>query len=110
MMRSGRATVHIGIRSTATLEIDMSKPNLKLIHCSNIGRPKAERGQHGKGFRPLVIQGGALAGCLPSDTSQEVAFQLIDVSLLISYGSYLAFWRAGLTFLDEIYDPANRAK
>jgi len=109
-MRSGRTTVHIGIRSTATLEIDMSKPNLKLIHCSNIGRPKAERGQHGKGFRPLVIQGGALARCLPSDTSQEVAFQLIDVSLLISYGSYLAFWRAGLTFLDEIYDLANRAQ
>jgi hypothetical protein len=99
----------IGIRSTATLEIAVSKPNLKLIHCSTVSRPKAERGRHGEGFRPLVIQGGAPARCLPSDTSQEVAFQLIDVSLWVSYRSCLAIWQASLSFLNQTYGSANRA-
>ena len=49
----------IAVSSTTSLGIDMSKPHLLLIHCSD-GIPAGAKGrQRGRSFRPLV--GGARA-------------------------------------------------
>jgi hypothetical protein len=90
----------IAVSSTTNLEIDMSKPRLLLIHCSNGIRPGAKHRQRGRGFRPLVIHGGARAQSAPRESSWEAAFQLINLGLFVSHGNYLAFLQASITVLE----------
>jgi hypothetical protein len=80
--------------------IDMSKPRLLLIHCSNGIRPGAKHRQHGRSFRPLVIDRAARA---PSESSWEAALNLINLGFLIS----ITFLQVGLTVLDAWTDPEN---
>jgi hypothetical protein len=72
----------------------MSKPSLRLIRCSSDARP-APRGRRRQGFRPLIIQGGAIAGYLPTAFSSPI----LDERLHIFYQNYLALLQAGLTIL-----------
>jgi hypothetical protein len=76
----------------------MSKPRLQLIHCSNDIRPGAKRRQHARGFRPLVIQGGARARSV-GGSSSETALELVGLGFLISHANYLAFLEASITVL-----------
>jgi hypothetical protein len=100
--------MHIAFGSAANLEIDMPKPKLLLVHCSSNDRPKTKHGQHGN-FHPWVIQGGARAGPSPTGISTEVALQLADFGLLVSYMSYFALLQVGLTLRSMAYAPPNRA-
>ena len=85
----------IAVWSTASLEIDMSKPHLLLIHCPD-GIPAGAKGrQRGRSFRPLVVRGGARARSVPRRRSGEAAFELIDLGFLVSHASYVAFRQAG---------------
>jgi hypothetical protein len=94
------ACLTITVSSTTTLEIDMSKPRLQLIHCSNGIRPEAKNRQHVRSFRPLVIHGGARARPVPRENSWEAALELINLGFSISYGNYLAFLQASITVLE----------
>jgi hypothetical protein len=85
------ACLTIVVSPTTNLEIDMSKPRLLLIHCSNGVRPEAKHRQRGRSFRPLVIHVGARARSVPRQSSWEAALELINLGLLISHGNYLAF-------------------
>src|ERR1700724_2720138 len=91
------ACLTIAVWSTTNLEIDMSKPRLLLIHCSNGVR--ADR-QRGRSFRPLVIHGGARARSVPRESSWEAALELINLGFLVSHGNYLAFLQASITVLE----------
>jgi hypothetical protein len=99
----------IAVSSTTNLEIDMSKPRLLLIHCSNGVRPGAKHPQRGRGFRPLVIHGRARARSVPRESSWEAALELINLGFLISHGNYLAFLQAGITVL-EAYNRTDPDK
>ena len=94
------ACLTIAVSSTTNLGIDMSKPRLQLIHCSNDIRPRAKHRQHGRSFRPLVIHGGARARSVPTESSWEAALKLIDLGLLISHVNYLAFLQASKIVLE----------
>jgi len=94
------ACLTIAVWSTTNLGIDMSKPRLQLIHCSNDIRPRAKRRQHGRSFRPLIIHGGARARSVPRESSWEAALKLIDLGLLISHVNYLAFSQASKIVLE----------
>ena len=76
--------------------IDMSKPRLRLIHCSNGIRPGAKHRQHSHSFRPLVINGGARARSV-GGSSWEAALELVDLGFLISHANYLALLEASIT-------------
>jgi len=89
----------IAVSSTTSLEIDMSKPHLLLIHCSDGILVGAKGRQRGRSFRPLVIRGGARARSVPRQSSWEAALELIDLGFLVSHASYLAFMQASLTVL-----------
>jgi hypothetical protein len=97
------------VSSTTNLEIDMSKPRLLLIHCSNGVRPAAKHRQRGHSFRPLVIHGGARARSVPRESSWEAALELINLGFLISHGNYLAFLQASITVL-EAYNRTDPEK
>jgi hypothetical protein len=73
----------------------MSKPRLQLVHSSNGIRPETGHPQGGRGFRPLVIPGGARTKSTPGENAWEVAFQLIDFGIL----NYLAFLEASTMVL-----------
>jgi hypothetical protein len=92
------AYLRIAVSSTTNLEIDMSKPRLQLIHCSNGIRPGAK--QRGRSFRPVVIHGGARARSAPRESSWEAALELINLGLLVSHVNYLAFLQTSTTVLD----------
>jgi hypothetical protein len=77
----------------------MSKPSLQLIHCSNGIRPGAKRRPNGRGFRPLVIDGGARSA--PGQHSWETALKLFDLGLLVCCGNYLAFLEANMIVLNS---------
>ena len=79
-------------RRATNLGIDMSKPSLQLIHCSNGIRPGARRPQNGRSFRPLVIDGGLKSA--PGGHSWETALELFNLGLHVCYGHYLAFLEA----------------
>jgi hypothetical protein len=78
----------------------MSKPRLRLIHCSNGIRPGARHQQHGRNFRPLVIHGGARARSVPRESSWEASLDLINLGFLISHRNYLAFLQASITVFE----------
>jgi hypothetical protein len=75
----------------------MSQPRLQLIHCSNGVRTGAKPRRHGRGFRPLVIQGGAPA---PTASTWEPVFKLVELGLLVSQFNYLAFLQASVTVME----------
>ena len=75
----------------------MPQPRLQLIHCSNDIQPDVKHRQHGRGFRPLVIQGGASE---PRANSWEPVFKLVDLGLSISYLNYLAFLQGSVTVME----------
>jgi hypothetical protein len=77
----------------------MSKPRLRLIHCSDGIGPEAKHRQHGRSFRPTVIHGGARATSVPRESPWQAALELIDLGFLISHGNYLAFLQASMTVL-----------
>jgi hypothetical protein len=78
----------------------MSKPRLRLIHCSNGIRPGARHQQRGRSFRPLVIHGGARARAVPTESSWEASLELLNLGFLISHQNYLAFLQASITVLE----------
>jgi hypothetical protein len=78
----------------------MSKPRLRLIHCSNGIRPKAKHRKHGRSFRPLVIHGGARPRSVPRENSWEAALNPFDLGFYSFLGNYLAFLQASKTVLD----------
>ena len=88
------------VSSTTNLEIDVSKPSLVLIHCSNDVPPKAKHRKHGGSFRPFVIQGGARARLAPRKSSWDAALELIDLGLLVAHANYLAFLQASTMVLE----------
>jgi hypothetical protein len=90
----------IAVSSTTSLEIDMSKPHLLLIHCSDDILAGTKGRQRGRSFRPLVIRGGARARSVLRQSSWEAALELIDLGFLVSHASYLAFMQASLTVLE----------
>jgi hypothetical protein len=94
------ACLTIAVWSTTNLGIDMSKPRLRLIHCSNGVRPRAKHRQHGRSFRPLVIDGGVRARSVPRESSWDAALKLIDLGFLIFHVNYLAFLQASITVLE----------
>ena len=77
----------------------MSKPSLQLIHCSNGIPPGAKRRHNGRGFRPVVIDGGIRPA--PGEHSWKTALELFDLGLLVSRANYLAFVVAGLAALEH---------
>jgi hypothetical protein len=99
----------IAVSSTTNLEIDMSKPRLQLVHCSNDIRPKAKHRRHGSSFQPLVIQGGARARSVPRENSGEAELELFDLGLSNFLGNYLALLQASTTVLAACNwtDPEN---
>src|ERR1700731_990130 len=94
------ACLTIAVWSTTNLGIDMSKPRLRLIHCSNGVRPRAKHRQHGRSFRPLVVHEGARARSVPRESSWEAALKLFDLGFLACQLNYLAFLQASLTVLE----------
>ena len=76
----------------------MSKPRLQLIHCSNGIRPGARHRPQGRGFRPLVIDGGAPARPVGA-SPWEAAVEMVELGVLISHANYLAFLEASITVL-----------
>jgi hypothetical protein len=90
------ARLTIAVSRPANLRIDMSKPRLLMIQCSNGIRPGARHRQHGR-FRPLVIHGGA---AVPRESSWEAALKLIDLGFSISYANYFAFLQVSITVLN----------
>jgi hypothetical protein len=78
----------------------MSKPRLRLIHCSNGIRPGARHQQHGRSFRPLVIHGGARARSMPRESSWEASLELINLGFLIPVATTLLFLQASITVLE----------
>jgi len=90
----------IAVSSTTNLEVDMSKPRLQLVHCSNDIRPQAKPRRHGRSFRPLVIHGGACARSVPRENSGEAALDLFDLGLFNFFGNYLAFLQVSRTVLE----------
>jgi hypothetical protein len=82
------------------LGIDVSKPSLQLIHCSNGIRPGAKRRQNGRSFRPLVIDGGVKSA--PGQHSWETALELFNLGLHVCHGSYLAFLKASVIILNDL--------
>src|SRR4030088_159567 len=95
------ACLTIAVSSTTNPGIDMSKPRLQLIHCSNDIPPRAKRRQHGRSFQPLVIHGGARARSAPRESSLETVLKLIDLGFLVHQLNYLAFLQASLTALES---------
>src|ERR1700693_1162831 len=94
------ACVATPVSSTTKWEIDMSKPRLQLIHCSNGIRPEAKHRRHGRSFRPLVIQGGRASEIRAErESSWEAALELINLGFSISHRNYLAFLHASITVL-----------
>jgi hypothetical protein len=77
----------------------MSKPRLRLIHCSNGIRPGAKHRQHGRSFQPLIIHGGARARSLPRDRPWEATLELIELGFSIFLANYLAFLEGSVTVL-----------
>jgi hypothetical protein len=67
-----------------------------LIHSSNGIPPGAKRRRHGRGFQPVVIDGGARARRAPRKNSWEAALDLIDLGFVFS----VAFLQASITVLD----------
>jgi hypothetical protein len=103
------ACLTIAVSSTSSLEIDMSKPRLLLIHCANDIRPGAKHRQRGRSFRPLVIHGGARARSAQRESSWEAALELINLGFLIFHGNYLGFLQASITAL-EAYNRTDPEK
>ena len=97
------------VSSTTNLEIDMSKPRLQLIHCSNGIRLGGKPRHHGRSFRPLVIHGGARAKSAPRESAWEAAVELIDLSFSISLRNYRAFLQASITIL-QAYNRTDPEK
>jgi hypothetical protein len=95
------ACLTIGVSSTTNLGIDMSKPSLRLIHCSNDIGPRAKHQRYGRSFRPLVIDGGAPARSAPRENSLETVLKLIDLGFLAFQLNYLAFLQASLAALES---------
>ncbi|MGX9432657.1 MULTISPECIES: hypothetical protein [Bradyrhizobium] len=81
----------------------MSKPRLLLIHCSSGIRPGAKYRQHGRSFRPLVIDRAARASPALSESSWEAALNPINLGFLIS----ITFLQVSMTILDAWTDPEN---
>jgi hypothetical protein len=94
------ACLTIVVSSATNLEIEMSKPRLLLIHCSNGIRQGAKHGQRGRSFRPLVIHVGARARSAPRESSWEAAFELINLGLLVSHSNCVAFLQASIPVLE----------
>src|SRR5690349_13792536 len=88
-----------GTRAT-NLGIDMSKPRLQLIHCSNGIRPRAKRRQNGRSFQPLVIDGGVKSAL--AEHSWETALALFNLGLHVCHGNYLAFLEASMIILNDL--------
>jgi len=101
------ACLTIAASSTTNLGVDMSKPRLRLIHCSNAIRRRAKHRRHDRSFRPLVIHGGARAKSTPGESSWENVLRLVDLGYLVCHLNYLAFLHASLTVLESRYctDP-----
>ncbi|MGX9432739.1 MULTISPECIES: hypothetical protein [Bradyrhizobium] len=81
----------------------MSKPRLLLIHCSSGIRPGAKYGQHGRSFRPLIIDRAARARPAPSESSWEAALNPTNVGFLIS----ITFLQVSMAVLDAWTHPEN---
>jgi hypothetical protein len=80
------------------LGIDMSKPSLQLIHCSNGIRPGTRRPQNGRSFRSLVIDGGKKSA---PGHSWAAALELFNLGLHVCHGNYLAFLEASMIILND---------
>jgi hypothetical protein len=75
----------------------MFEPRLLLIHCSSI--PRFKRKHHlGSTFRHHVIHGRGRATTLV-ENPWLLAFQLMELCLLISSRNYFAFLKASMAFI-----------
>src|SRR5215213_4578624 len=80
--------------SRQAAELLMSKPNLQLIHCSNVVPLRADHLQKSRSFRPLVIDGGVRRG----EPGWDATLKLFD-GLLVFHQNYFAFLAAHMAFL-----------
>jgi hypothetical protein len=78
--------------------IDMSKPSLQLIHCSNSIPAGAKRRHAKRSFRPEIIDGGVKSAT--SEHPWETALELFGVGVLVAWGNYLALLEASTTVLN----------
>jgi hypothetical protein len=76
----------------------MSKPSLRLIHCSDGIRSGEKRRRNGHSFRPQIIEGGVRA--MPGEHCLETALALFGLGLLVFYGNYLALLEANMIVLN----------
>ena len=79
----------------------MFKPPFVLIHCSSVTSVARDR-ERSRGFRPLVIQGGAAAAASLTSAPWEAAFELIDQSFWSSQAIYVALGMIVLERLNEL--------
>jgi hypothetical protein len=81
--------------------VDMSKPNLQLIHSSSSIPPRANRRQGSRSFRPPVIEGGVRSA--PGELCWEAALELFDLSLLVFHQNYFAFLEAHMAVFWDLH-------
>jgi hypothetical protein len=84
---------------------DMSKTHLRIIHCSSIPRPSK---LHRRSFTPRVINGRDRPATNLCECSWTLAFQLIELGLLISDRNYRWFLLAGQAFTADQASPSRR--
>jgi hypothetical protein len=94
------AFARCGVCRATNLGINVSKPSLQLVHCSNDIRPGAKRRQNGRSFRPLVIDGGVKSA--PVQHSWETALELFNLGLHVCNANYLAFLEASMIILNDL--------
>lgn len=90
--------------SLLVLEIEMSKPRLRLVHSSTGGEPRAPRRRRGRRFRPLVLQ-GERAGFAFEDGAWQTGLELVHLGLLAFCRNYVAFVRTSVAVLELCTAP-----
>jgi hypothetical protein len=86
------------------VEIDMSKPRLRLVYSSNGTQLGALGRRRSRGFEPPVIQGGGASFAL-EESVWEAGVELVHLGLLASCRNYLTFVQASVTVLELCTDP-----
>jgi hypothetical protein len=78
----------------------MSKPRLRLIHCSDDIEPQVRDRRRERSFQLSVIDGGRRAVAAERESPLEALFGLFDLAVLVAHANCAAFIAASLTTLD----------
>jgi hypothetical protein len=86
----------------------MSKPRLQLVHSAKGTQPDAVQRRRQRSFRPLVIKGGRSNAAL-GESAWEAGLELVNLGLLASCRSYVAFLQAGIAVLEACSRTGSRS-